>query len=470
MLAIKNISMPRRFLGTGLLLLFAGILACSPDSADRSALEEIDVQVRVEDIQKAGKIRVLTRNAPTTYYQGAFGEKGFEYDLINDFAAYLGVEVDLIIKDSVGEILQALENGEADLAAAGLTITPQREKRFLFGPPYIHVEQQVVCHRDIARPKTAEDLVGKSLFVINASSYVERLQELRKEVPALVWKEETDVSTEELLHWVIKRHADCVVADSTIVRINQRYFPELRVAFSLSNPQPLGWVMTKDATGLKQVIADWLQQLRAFGKLEEYENHYFEYVPIFDFVDIRAFHRRIESRLPNYLPMFQTAAVTHELPWELLAAQAYQESHWDPKAKSPTGVRGIMMLTRRTAKSLGVTSRLDPQQSIDGGAKYLANLIERVPDTVEGEDRLFYGLAAYNVGMGHIWDARKLARQLGKDPNSWNDIRETLPLLAKKKYYKNLKYGYARGWEPVKYVSRIRNYLYILNNELAVAE
>ena len=178
--------------------------------------------------------------------------------------------------------------------------------------------------------------------------------------------------------------------------------------------------------------------------------------------DEQKFIRHIKTRLPMYREEFKEAGGKYGLSWVLLAAQAYQESHWNRNAKSPTGVRGLMMLTRDTASDMGIKNRLDPQKSIKGGARYLARLFKRVPKNVRPEDRMLFALAAYNVGMGHVKDAQLLAKRLDKDPTRWDSIKTVLPLLAKKKYYKTLPNRYARGWEPVQYVKRIRAYRKIL--------
>ena len=178
--------------------------------------------------------------------------------------------------------------------------------------------------------------------------------------------------------------------------------------------------------------------------------------------EAQRFYYHIQTRLPMYRKQFEAAAEEYGVPWTLLAAQAYQESRWDKHAKSPTGVRGLMMLTRDTASSLGIKNRLDPEKSIDGGARYLAYLKNKISDEITGPDRMWIALAAYNVGMGHIKDAQKLATQFDRNPESWSDLKTVLPLLAKKKYYKELSYGYARGWEPVHYVKRIRAFRNLL--------
>jgi membrane-bound lytic murein transglycosylase F len=178
--------------------------------------------------------------------------------------------------------------------------------------------------------------------------------------------------------------------------------------------------------------------------------------------EVKTFLRHIETRLPFYREEFQQAEKKSGISWMLLAAMAYQESKWNHKAVSPTGVRGIMMLTRSTASDLGIKNRLDPSKSIAGGARYLSYLQKRVPDDIRMPDRMFVALAAYNVGMGHIDDARLLAERLGKNSDQWDDLKSVLPLLAHKQYYQDLPHRYARGWEPVKYVKRIRAYRNIL--------
>lgn len=180
--------------------------------------------------------------------------------------------------------------------------------------------------------------------------------------------------------------------------------------------------------------------------------------------DVQRFQYHIETRLPLYQEQFEAVSKQYGIPWTLLAAQAYQESRWDRHAKSPTGVRGLMMLTRDTASSLGIKNRLDPYKSIEGGARYFAYLKEQVPDNIVKRDRTWMALAAYNVGLGHIKDAQRLAERMDKNPYSWKELKTVLPLLAKKQYYKSLQYGYARGWEPVKYVKRIRAYHALLEH------
>lgn len=423
---------------------------------------------RLEKILNNKQLIVVTRNAPTVYYEGREGLSGFEYELINAYAESIGVKPVFVVKDNLTDMLAMVASGEADIAAAGLTQTEQRETDFLFSDPYYEVRQQVVCRRGGAQPDKLKDLVGLSLEVPAETSYVERLELLKQDLPELTWQVDTEHDTEFLLEKVWTRKIDCTIGDSNIVSINRRYFPELTVRFDISKPQQLAWMLPPAAEGLQDSVNEWLKDFRQNDGLKQLINRYYGFIEVFDYVNARVFKRRVNKLLPRYKTIFQEAANKYALDWTLLAAQAYQESHWDKRAKSPTGVRGIMMLTLTTAKELGIKSRLDPKKSIYGGAQYLSDLRERLPKTIEEPDRTWIALAAYNVGMGHIYDARKVARQEGKNPDLWHDMKEVLPLLAQKKYYKKLKYGYARGSEPVRYVDRIRDYQNRLLQSLGV--
>ena len=416
----------------------------------------------IKAIKKRGELIIVTRNAPTTYYEERDGLAGLEYELVSQFAKSLGVKTKFIVEDNIDDILTAIKKQKADLAAAGLTHTTKRSNGFLFSIPYQKVQQQVVCRRGGPRPKNVSGLTRVKLVVPAKSSYVEQLNKIKIKHPGLKWLEDDEADTESLLESVWERKIDCTIADSNIVAINRRYYPELVVRFNLTKPEPLGWVLHKKSSDLKNKINRWLLEQKSSGQLAQTMDKYYGFIEVFDYVDNRAFQRAINKKLPTYKPLFKRFASQYNIPWTLLAAQSYQESHWNPKAKSPTGVRGIMMLTRLTAKELQITNRLDPIQSIKGGAKYLSRLMRRIPKDVQQPDRTWFALAAYNIGMGHLYDARKLARSLGKSPSIWSDMEEVFPLLSKKKYYKALKYGYARGSEPVRYVQRIRDYQDIL--------
>lgn len=431
-----------------------------------SACSESDPVMK--DIRKQGKLIVLTRNAPTTYYLDANDQPaGFEYDLSKALADSLNVDVEYKLYDNIEEIMAAINKGEGHIVAAGLTQTDSRALNQNFGPGYKTVQQQVVCHRKVNMPKEVSDLLGRSLLIIAESSYQESLLELKVNYPELKWEATSDLSTEQVLEKVENREVDCTVIDSNIMSLNRRYYPNLMVAFPLSEEQELAWMLPIDVGYFKQYVEDWFAQIEQNSTLNIINERYYGYVDIFDFYNNHVYLKRITSRLPKYKAAFKAVAKQYQLPWTLLAAQSYQESGWNAAARSPTGVRGLMMLTQNTAKAMGVAQRTDPMQSIKGGAKYLDKMLKRIPEDVANADRVWFALAAYNVGFAHLLDARALARQLGKSPSTWHDLKEVLPLLSQKKYYKNLKYGYARGAEPVKYIDRIRYYQDVLVNTLS---
>ncbi|MDN5864733.1 MAG: membrane-bound lytic murein transglycosylase MltF [Gammaproteobacteria bacterium] len=422
----------------------------------------------LEAIKDRGTLVVLTRNAPTTYYIDNRGQAtGPEYQMAVAFADYLGVKPKFVVKDSVSDLLYALAHGQGDMIAGGITRTAKRLEHFDFGPVYHTVTQEVVCGSG-SNPDSVDELHSFHLKVIADSSYVQRLKQLKEKYAKLHWTTTHTMNTEALLRQVWAGQLDCTVADSTIVAINRRYFPNLDAEFAISEPQPLAWVIPEHgAQSLREAMKQWLHEYKSSGALENLMERYYSHVQIFDFVGVRAFKRKIESAWPKYRSVFHEAAEQNDLPPLILAAMAYQESHWNPHAESPTGVRGMMMLTLDTAEEFGVENRLDPVQSIRGGARYLAFLEGRLEeDGVPGRARLWFALAAYNIGYYHVRDARRLARKLGKNEDSWYAVSKVLPLLSERRYYKHLPYGYARGTVAVRYVRRIRNYADILRLEI----
>lgn len=416
--------------------------------------------------EKTGVLEVATRNGSTTYYLNRHQNPiGPEFSLVSEFAKNKGWTVNWTMYDSTSAVLKALESGNIHLAAAGLTHLPSRTAKFTRGPAHTEVTEQLVCHREMRpMPRKPASISDVNVMVTAGSSYTETLNLLAAEHDGIRFQESDDRTTEVLLSDVARQNIDCTVADSNIVQVMRRHFPNLEVAMNLTQGNNLGWYLPQDSQELANTAREWMNSTDGNEAMGEVESRYYAYIGEFDFVDLRALNRRIKKRLPNFMQRFTDAETTTGMPADLLAALAYQESHWDPAAVSPTGVRGIMMLTRRTAESLGVMDRLDPAAAIDGGARYLADRHRRLPDTIPEPDRTFLALASYNIGRGHLLDARQLARELGKNPDSWDDMKEVLPLKADKRYYPSTRYGYARGYEPVHYVQRIRNYRDVISS------
>jgi membrane-bound lytic murein transglycosylase F len=429
----------------------AALNACTPQ---RSALEQV---------LDSGELRVYTRNSATTYYHGPHGPTGLEYQLAKGFAERLGVRLKLIVEDNPENIYEGLRKGRADLAAAGLTVTDLRRQQVRFAPAYQSITQELI-YRDSGQPapKDFATVSQGHLEVVANSSHAERLRQLQQDHPELEWYENQEAGSTELLTLVAQNVIDYTIADSNQVAINRRYFPELKVAFDISKPQELAWAMPRsEDTSLYAEVKHFFNDIRESGELAKLLKQNYEYVRNYDYAGTPYFMHHMRSRMPLYRQQFELAAEQTNLDWRLLAAVAYQESHWNPLAVSPTGVRGIMMLTNMTAEHLGVDDRTDPDESIQGGARYIRSLYERFDD-IPQEDRMWFALAAYNVGIGHMRDVQWITKQRGGNPKKWADVKANLPLLRQQKWYSKTRYGYARGNEPVTYVSNIRSYYDIL--------
>ncbi|PLY13754.1 MAG: membrane-bound lytic murein transglycosylase MltF [Sedimenticola sp.] len=425
----------------------------------------------VERIKEEGTLLVITRNTPTAYFVDEEGEKGFEYELVSLFAERLGVKVKFIFPETFDQIVPMIQRGEAHLAAAGLTVTNKRKSQVRFSPSYMDITQQVVYMRGTRRPKNIEETRNGIFEVVAGSSHDEELSRLKQQHPDLEWTAQQELDSKELLYLVKEQVIDYTVADSNEIALARRFYPRMQVAFDLSEPQPLAWAFQHaEDTSLYDAARDFILEIKENGILEQLTERYYGYVDNLDFVDKRTFRRHIFQRLPELLPFFTQAAEETGIDWKLLAAIGYQESHWNPEAVSPTGVKGVMMLTKATAEGLEVEDRRDPEQSIMGGARYVRLMEERIPERVPEPDRIWLALAGYNIGFGHLEDARILTERNKSDPDKWSDVKQHLPLLAKKKYYTTVKRGFARGNEPVTYVDNIRNYYDMLKWHYAQTE
>lgn len=427
------------------------LAACSDVS-----VSQIDSSV----IPKAGEtLQVVTRMGGTTYFEGRDQiPAGPEVLLINSLAKEHGWNVVWVVENSTAQVLETLEQGKAHIAAAGLTHNKSRDEKFIRGASHLVVTEQVICPQKLENfPKKPADLALITLVVAARTSYINTLESLKQQVPELKFSQSEDESTEMLLSRALD-DGICVVSDSNIADKTRRLFPELRVAMTLPGKSQLGWYLPQDAGKLAELTQAWIKSSKGKVAKDLVNQQHYAYMNNFDFVDLRALSRNIDEHLPKYKQYFIEAEEKTGIPADLLAALSYQESHWNPKAVSPTGVEGIMMLTRNTADSLGLDDRTDPKGAILAGADYLKDRFDRLPDSIPMEDRWFQALASYNIGRAHVLDVRVLARRMGKNPDSWRELKALLPLKSNKKYYSKMKHGYARGHEPVLYVQRIRNY------------
>jgi membrane-bound lytic murein transglycosylase F len=410
----------------------------------------------LQRIIERGYINVGTIYGLTSYYLEAEDAAGFEYELVKNYADSLGVDLKVVPSYSLEELFDKLNSGQVDILAAGLAVTEKRRQQYDFSPSYDNISQKLVFKQGNIRPRDIEDLTG-NLLIMAHSSHEENLIQLKNSNQELAWQVSDEFDSEELLLKVLSDEIDYTVIDSNTLAVNRRYYPEISIGFTIKKPQPLAWAVKKNNDqSIYASLVEFFGRVHHDGTLLALNDKYYGHVEEFNYVDTRMFIKAVEAKLPQYQPLFEK--YSQELDWRLLAAISYQESHWEPHARSYTGVRGMMMLTLPTAKQMGIKSRLDAEQSIRGGAKYFKQMIDRMPDRVPSPDRLWFALASYNIGLGHLNDARKITEKQGGDPDRWVEVKDRLPLLKQKKYYKPTKYGYARGDEAVNYVENIRRY------------
>jgi membrane-bound lytic murein transglycosylase F len=414
--------------------------------------------------EMSGELVVATRSSPTTYFIDADGKpSGFEYDLVKRFADTHGWKVRFVVAGTLDELLGSVASGQAHIAAAGLTASDERRRTLRFGPTYGQVKEWVICRSSSQLPRRVEDLIGLRVEVVAGSSHASHLNAYRRAVPDLQWVEMNVPSSEELLERVDIGLADCTVADSDSLDVARNFHPTLRESFILASAQPLAWVVGQGMSSqFARHLSTFFQSMEEDRALAVLRERYFGHVTRLKEADVLGILEKRDSLLQMYKPFLHEAQLQTGLDWRLLAAVAYQESQWNANAVSFTGVRGLMMLTGQTADHLGVKNRLDPRESILGGARYIVMLRDGLPEQVSEPDRTWLALAAYNIGSGHLHDARRLARKLGKNPDSWADMKTVLPLLSRSQYASKLRYGFARGGEARAMTENVRIYYDIL--------
>lgn len=413
----------------------------------------------LQQAERRGSITVLTRNGASSYFIGPDGDTGPEYDLAAAFSDYLGLQLVVKVANAFSDLGSLLQKRQGDFIAANLTRTTERERIFAFGPDYADAKMLVVYKRGQYRPRELSDLIGLNVWVIAGSNYEDVLIEAQKDLPRLRWKTKNDIGMEGLLLALVDGELDVTLVDSNIFSIHSQFYPGLKTGFTLKDEQPQAWAFRPgNDDSLLQKSRSFFKLITEDGRLASIQNQYKVKRSNLNRVGMFQFMQQVRKRLPTLAPVFQDVADAYDLDWRFLAAMGYQESHWDPDAISQTGVRGIMMLTNRTATQMGVQDRLDPEQSIEGGARYFLRMRNRVPDRIPEPDRTWMALAAYNIGWGHLEDARVLTEKLGGNPDRWEDIDERLDLLSKEKWYRQTRYGYARGYEASQYVNNVRSY------------
>ncbi len=447
-------SMSRMFLLVGL-----GFTTLSMNACDSIYWDE---DHSIAEVKTQGEIVVLTAQSPLIYSKPKRGDaSGIDHDLIENFAKHYGLKIRFVVLDNEEAVVRALAAGQGDVAAARLR-TPSRNLGVLSGPAYEESYLSLYCHKK-AQLANITDLAGKKLSLLSKDNYLGLARRLHQLSPLLQIQIVPAKRTQDLFKSLALRKSDCVIAENVSGDFYSRYHTSIEKVTQLSEAFSISWMLAPHNHDLLRLMQAWFQKASRDDEIMRVSDRYKAYLDQLDRRDIARFFKMIQTTLPQYQVAFKKAGHEHDLPWQLIASVAYQESHWNPEARSFTGVRGIMQLTTETALHLGIDDRTDPLQSIAGGSKYLRALYNRTPKDLNARDRLALTLAAYNVGVAHLKDAQKLAEKMGKNPNSWRQLREVLPLLADPDYASDLQYGPARGHETVQFVERVKSFYNLMN-------
>jgi len=415
----------------------------------------------LEEIVKSGYIRVLTRNNDTSFFIYRGHRMGFDYEMGKKLAQKLGIRVDMIITGSWNEMVPELLKGEGDVIAAEVTVTPARQKQVLFAEPWGKTHEVAVWKDGTTPIKSVEDLAGKEVHVRKSSTYFETLTLLSEKFKAAGLKEvriklvPDEMETETVLQAVSRGEMLYTVADSLLAEIHAAAFPDLRIGPTLSGDRDLAWSVRPTDVKLQKVIDELLHELKRKPDFNIMKKKYFEAERTLSSERKDKFYASETGTLSPYDPIVLKYSQQHDFDWRLVAAQIYQESHFDPSRKSWVGAQGLFQIMPATARGLGISDSTDPEQSIRGGLKYMQQLSDHYKDVSDPIERYRFALASYNSGFGHVDDARHLTKADGKDSTRWREVAAYLLRLADHKYAARARFGFCRGSEPVEYVRHI---------------
>lgn len=435
-------------------------LALAPALADTGATGRVAIPA---EIRSRGVLRVVTLNAPTTWYLGTHGPEGLEFELASEFARTHGLKLEMWPATDLPALRDTLRVGFADIAAAQLTSTARWDDVGLVAAPYDHVQQLWIYRRGAPRPRTLADVAAARIVVEADGPEAEMLAQNSGVLGSSIeWLEIPRGAEIDALDAIVDDIADVALVDAHRFVFARALHPEVAIALHFPVKRPVSWIVRADAPVLRDSVDRFFAAKRRSGQLAERIGRWMASTATLRTVTAREFRQLTEERLPQLQQWFEQASVQTGVDWRFLAALAYQESQWNPRARSPNGAMGIMMLMPQTAKSLGVRDPFDPRENILAGARYFVQVREQIPARIPEPDRSWFAVAAYNIGYGHLESARVIAQMRGRDPDRWEDVRDSLPLLSDPVWHGRVKTGYARGWEAAHTVERVRQFASVL--------
>lgn len=412
----------------------------------------------VKKVRSKGEIIVLTTKNPLIYSEDINGQRaGIDYELLTEFARYYGLNLRFNVLRDQAAVLEALKRGSGDIAAARMPAVAMSREGFLVGPALEETHLSLFCHKK-KNVTTLANLKDRTIALLEKDNINNLDKRIRNYVPGADLKIIVNSSVQQIIGMTVRGEFDCAIAENLEGLYFTRSYSSIEAVTVASDNYSLNWLIPPDNQDLISLLNSWFQIASRKGDITRAQNKYISFLTHLDIRDIRQFAKSKRTKLPKWERYFRDAGKENDLDWHLIAAVAYQESHWDAEAQSYTGVRGLMQLTEITAEHLGIEDRKDPIQSIKGGSSYLKSLIEKIPASVNNYDRINLALAAYNFGYGHLLDAQKLAVKKGLNPWSWIELKKILPLLEDPSIYQDLEYGRARGTETVAFVDRVRAY------------
>jgi membrane-bound lytic murein transglycosylase F len=431
--------------------------------------------------EEAGELVVIVRPGPVVYYPGPNGTlAGLDVDLAREFAMEKRIPLRFVLADSAAAVIAAVANGDAHFGAGGL-FRPQppivadasgpRSRRtdaaavepdVTWTLGFATAEPVLIYNRDGYKPGAWGDLEGETVaYADDEAGLVPEIATARAAHPKIRW-ERLATPTAELISQVSDGTLSYAVVGSIAASLARNIYLDFEVAFPAGGKRDVAWAVSPRYARLREELDAFLTRLQRNGTLARLIERYIPATPQIQRIDAGVLHERIRTVLPQYRRLFQDAQERTGIEWRLLAAIAYQESQWDPTATSETGVRGFMQITEDTAKRLGISNLLDPAQNVLGAARYLRELKDKLPARIPEPERTWLALAAFNIGLGHLEDARILAQRQKLDPDLWINVKKVFPLLALPEHFGQAKLGYARGGMPVAFVDRVRAYYDVL--------
>ncbi len=442
------------FFRTLLLLPLIGLIHCEGPRyySDQQAQQMNDLPT----------LKVLILKHPLSYAgQSKNQDQGIDHDLLLDFATSFGKKIEFKSYRNEDDLMTAFKQGVGHIAAGRFPRAYGESYGVILGPDYESASLSVFCNK-LIKADSDLDLANRQIISFEKNKNVVSHRDLEKKIPKARIQVWLNGSTSRAFSEIESHKADCLVTNNKEGLFHLKDFSQIEFKFKLEDNFSLNWMIADTQSFLSPLMRSWIQKASRDGRIQAIYEHYRIYTEELTQTDVELFKLRTQSRLPDYISLFKKAGARYGLPWELVAAVCYQESHWDPTARSFTGVQGLMQITQSTADYLGIEDIHNPAQNILGGARYLKKLVKFFPNEISFNDRVILALAAYNIGIGHLQDAFAIANSMGKNPYHWNQLKAVLPKLAINEYYKNTQYGQARGNETVEYVEKTKAYFHFL--------